>query len=234
MRKFLLGSFMLVSAPLSAQQAVITAPQPQISVAAIGEVKITPDRANIQISVQTRAATAAAAASENATRQKAVIDALRALGLKADQISTTGYNVSPEQRYEPNREPVVIGYNVTNTISVEVTDLTMVGRIIDTAISKGANMISSLNFYASNTDAARRQAMALAIQRARLDAEAAATAAGGSIGGLLEINVGAYFPPPRPVEYSVQMKAASADTPINPGDQTVTVNVSTRWSFNSR
>mgnify|MGYP006150486027 CR=1 FL=1 len=55
----------------------------------------------------------------------------------------------------------------------------MVGRIIDTAISKGANMISSLNFYASNTDAARRQAMALAIQRARLDAEAAATAAGG-------------------------------------------------------
>lgn len=193
-----------------------------------------PDRANIQIAVQTRAATAAAAASENATRQKAVIDALRALGLRADQISTTGYNVSPEQRYEPNREPVVVGYNVTNTVSVEVTDLTMVGRIIDTAISKGANMISSLNFYASNTDAARRQAMALAIQRARLDAEAAATAAGGSIGGLLEINVGAYFPPPRPVEYSVQMKAAAADTPINPGDQTVTVNVSTRWSFNSR
>ena len=193
-----------------------------------------PDRANIQIAVQTRAATAAAAASENATRQKAVIDALRALGLRADQISTTGYNVSPEQRYEPNREPVVVGYNVTNTVSVEVTDLTMVGRIIDTAISKGANMISSLNFYASNTDAARRQAMALAIQRARLDAEAAATAAGGSIGGLLEINVGAYFPPPRPVEYSVQMKSAAADTPINPGDQTVTVNVSTRWSFNSR
>ena len=126
---------MLVSAPLSAQQGVITTPQPQISVAAMGEVKITPDRANIQIAVQTRAATAAAAASENATRQKAVIDALRALGLKADQISTTGYNVSPEQRYEPNREPVVIGYNVTNTISVEVTNLTMVGRIIDTAIS---------------------------------------------------------------------------------------------------
>lgn len=233
MRKLLFGSFLLISAPVSGQQGTIIATQPQISVASAGEVKVTPDRANIQIAVQTRATTAAAAAAENAARQKAVIDALRALGLKPDQISTTGYNVSPEQRYEPNREPVVVGYNVTNTVSVDVSDLAMVGRIIDTAISKGANMISSLNFYSSNTDAARRQAMALAIQKARLDAEAAATAAGGSIGGLLEINVGAYFPPPRPVEYSVQMKAATgaADTPINPGDQTVTVQVSTRWSF---
>jgi len=195
-------------------------------------VKVTPDRANIQISVQTRAATAAAAATENASRQKAVIDALRALGLNANQISTVGYNVIPEQRYEPNREPVVIGYNVTNTISVEVTDLGMVGRIIDTSIARGANMITSLNFYASNTEAARREAIATAIQRARLDADAAARAAGGTIGGLLEVSIGAYFPPPRPVEYAVQLRtAAVADTPIEPGAQTLSVNVSTRWSF---
>jgi hypothetical protein len=131
---------------------------------------------------------------------------------------------------------VVIGYNVTNTILVDVTDLNMVGRVIDTAISKGANMISSLEFYASNTDAARRQAIAQAIQKAKADAEAAAAAAGGSIAGLLEVNVGAYFPPPRPVEYAVKLEAAvrAADTPINPGDQTLTVNVNTRWRFVAR
>src|SRR5687768_17538334 len=145
MQKLLFGTFLMLSAPLAAQQGSTIATSPQIAVASAGEVKVNPDRANIQIAVQTRATTAAAAAAENAARQKAVIDALRSLGLKPDQISTTGYNVSPEQRYEPNREPVVVGYNVTNTISVEVTDLAMVGRIIDTAISRGANMISSLN-----------------------------------------------------------------------------------------
>jgi len=232
MKRLILAASLAAFAPAGAQQSVIQAPVPQISVGSVGEVKVTPDRATIQISVQTRASTAAAAATENASRQKAVIDALRALGLRTDQISTVGYNVMPEQRYEPNREPVVVGYNVTNTISVDVTDLSMVGRIIDTAISRGANMITSLNFYASNTESARREAIATAIQKARLDADAAARAAGGSIGGLLEVNIGAYFPPPRPLEYAIQVTAArAADTPIQPGDQTLSVNVNTRWSF---
>ena len=231
MKRLILLAFTLVTAPLGAQQLATNAPNPQIAIGARGEVKVTPDRANIQISVQTKAVTAAAAVAENATRQKAVIDALRALGLRQNEISTIGYMVNPEQRYEPNREPVVVGYNVTNTVSVDVRDLAMVGRIIDVAISKGANMITSLNFFASNTEVARREAITMAIQRARLDADAAVRAAGGTIGGLLEVSVGAYFPPPRPVEFAAKMMSQAADTPINPGDQTLTVDVSTRWSF---
>jgi uncharacterized protein YggE len=208
---------------------------PQIAVAAHGEIKVTPDRANIQISVQTRAATAAAAANENATKQAGVIAALRALGLSADQISTINYNVYPEQRYEPNKEPTIIGYNVTNTVSVEVRKLSQVGPVIDAALSKGANMISSLQFYASNTDDARRIAIASAVQKARADAEAAARAAGGTVGDLLEIIVGAYSaPPPRPMMRVSAAVADQAQTPINPGEQTLSVDVSTRWRFNSR
>lgn len=234
MRKLFLAVSCLISAPLSAQQVVTNAPIPQIAIGSRGEIKVSPDRANIQISVQTKAVTAAAAAAENATRQKAVIDALRALGLQATDISTVGYSVNPEQRYEPNREPVVIGYTVVNTVMVEVRDLSMVGRIIDVAISRGANMITSLNFYASNTEAARREAIAMAIQRARVDADAAARAAGGTIGGLLEVSVGAYFPPPRPMEFAVRAMNQAADTPINPGEQTLAVDVQTRWTFIDR
>src|SRR5678809_311476 len=69
---------------------------PQISVVGRGEIKVSPDRATIQVSVQTRAATAATAANENATKQAAVIQALRSLGLGADQISTINYSVYPE------------------------------------------------------------------------------------------------------------------------------------------
>jgi uncharacterized protein YggE len=238
MRKTLGLIFAALVAPLSAQQPAANAPidqVPQIAVAARGEIKVTPDRANIQISVQTRAATAALAASENATKQSAAIAALRAIGLSADQISTVDYNVYPEQRYEPNKEPTIIGYNVTNTVSVEVRQLSQVGPAIDAALSKGANMVTSLRFYASNTDDARRTAIASAVQKARADAEAAARAAGGTIGELLEISIGAYSaPPPRPMMRVSAAMAEQAPTPINPGEQTLTVDVSTRWRFNSR
>ena len=184
---------------------------PQIAVVARGEIKISPDRATIQISVQTRAATAAAAAADNANKQQSVMTALRALGLGNDQLSTINYNVYPEQRYEQGKEPV-----------------------IDAALSHGANMITSLQFYASNTETARRTAITSAVEKARADAEVAARAARGSLGTLLGIDIGSYSPPPpRPMMMGKLMAggAAQADTPINPGEETLSVEVSTRWRF---
>src|SRR5207237_10072046 len=98
--------------PLTAQAQDSPAPMPvipQIAVTGRGEVKVSPDRATIQISVQTRAATAAAAAAENATKQQSVLSALRALGFTNDQLSTVNYNVYPEQRYDQGKEPVIVG-----------------------------------------------------------------------------------------------------------------------------
>jgi len=205
---------------------------PQIAVTGRGEVKVSPDRATIQISVQTRGSTAAAAAAENASKQQAVLAALRALGLGNDQLSTINYNVYPEQRYEQGKEPVIVAYNVTNTILADVRKLTQVGPVIDAALSHGANMITSLQFYASNTEAARRTAIGTAIEKARADAEAAARAAHGTLGTLLEINIGAYSPPPpRPMMMMARKDAAQDSTPSNPGEETLAVEVSTRWRF---
>lgn len=226
--------FVLSNKPVLAQIEASYPPIPQISVTGHGEVRVTPDRANIQISVQSRAGTAAAAAAENARKQAAVISAIKALGIANDQISTSNYNVSPEQKYEPNREPVIVGYVVTNTVVVEVRKVTLVGAVIDAALSRGANLISGLSFYASNTEAARRTAIGLAVAAARADAEAAARAAGGSLGGLLEINVGSYSPPPpRPMMMRAQvaMDGAEVATPISPGQETLRVDVTTRWKF---
>jgi uncharacterized protein YggE len=222
-------------APLIVHAQDIKAPfelVPQIAVTGRGEIKVSPDRATIQISVQTRGSTAAAAAAENANKQQAVLAALRALGLGNDQLSTINYNVYPEQRYEQGKEPVIVAYNVTNTILAEVRKLNQVGPVIDAALSHGANMITSLQFYASNTEAARRTAIGTAIEKARLDAEAAARAARGTLGTLLEINIGAYSPPPpRPMMMAVRKDMAQADTPINAGEETLIVEVSTRWRF---
>jgi uncharacterized protein len=239
MKSLYLVGLLAIVAPLSAQQP-LTNPSvdaiPQINGGARGEIRVAPDRATIQISVQTRAATAATAATENAAKQKAVFDALRALGLDSDQLSTVNYNVLPEQRYEPNKDPIITGYNVTNTLLVDVRKLSQVGPVIDAALAKGANMITSLQFYASNTEDARRTAISSAVRKARLDAESAATAAGGSVGGLLEVTIGAYYaPPPRPMMMArTGVAGGQADTTISPGEQTLSVDVNTRWRFISK
>lgn len=221
--------------PLSLQsQATYTPlePVPQITVVGRGETKISPDRATIQISVQTRATTASAAGAANASRQRAVLDALRKLGLSDEQLSTANYNVNPEYRYEPNRNPVIIGYTATNTIIAEIRDLTKVGAAIDAALGAGANLINSLNFYASNLQQARQTAITAAVQTARAEAEVGARAAQGQLGGLLELTIGAYYaPPPRPMMMKVESAAQASDTPVQPGMETVTVEVTTRWRF---
>jgi uncharacterized protein len=224
-----------ISGTLLAAQSAPTPrePIPTIASSATAEAKYTPDRATISISVQTRAPTAAAAAADNAKKQNAVLSALRGLGLTNDQLSTTGYNVNPEYRYDPNRTPTLTGYTVTNTVLADIHDLKQVGKVLDTALASGSNMISSLDFYAANTDAARQKALAEAVVKARADAEVAARAAGGSLGPLMHLNVGGggvYPPPPRPM-FAAKAVAQSVETQINPGQQTISVNVSADWRF---
>ena len=207
---------------------------PYISVSATGEAHVTPDRATIFVGVQSRGATAAAAGADNARRQRAVLDTLRALGISGDRVSTMNYNVSPDIQYSPNNSapPKVVGYTVTNTVRAEITRLEDVGRVIDAVLGKGANELSSLQFYSSKADSARRAALATAVANARADAEALARAAGGSLGPLAEISSGE--PPIRPIAMPMAKLAAQAATPIEPGQQTVSATVSVRWVFVSR
>lgn len=223
---------------VDAQQSpgVVQPPIPQIVTSGQGESKIAPDRARIEISVQTRALTAAAAGAENARKQQAVLDALRKLGFASDQLSTVNYSLYPEMQYDKEgRTARVVGYTAMNTVRIEVRDLALVGKAIDATLSAGANVISSLTFYASNTDEARRAALALAVSRARADADAVAKAAGGSVGQLLEISTGEVrlpIPMNRMMMTRTGAAGQAADaTPIDPAEQTISAYVTARWAF---
>ena len=207
-------------------------PMPQIVTSASGEARLTPDRANILIGVQTRAPTAAAAARENDARQQAIIAAITAAGIPKEQISTENYNVCAETRSDrAGQNPVVIGYVVSNVVRVEVRRTDQVGPVIDAALAKGANQINSLEFFSSNTDAGRRQALTEAIGKARGDGEAMARAAGGGLGQLLELST-AEVGPPRPLyRAAAMMDKSAAPTPIEPGELTLRVAVTGRWQF---
>ena len=239
MHRLMLLSLLAGTAPLAAQQAVPSGWQgPDLVTSATGEARVTPDRAHIMVGVQTRAATAAQAGADNARKTRAVIDAVKARGIPAEMIATSEYNLYPEYDHrEPPREgpatPRIIGYVANTTVRVEVRRLDQVGTIIDAALASGANMVNTIQFFASNVDVARHAALAEAVSRARGDADALAKAAGGSLGALLELNT--QSAPVRPMfrGRGVELQAASADvqTPIEPGQQTLTVWVSGRWAF---
>jgi uncharacterized protein YggE len=209
-------------------------PVQSVAVSATGEDQITPDRARLSIGVQTQAPTAADASARNARLQKAVFDTLRALGLAQDQLTTSGYNVFPEQVYDqPTRRTRITGYNVQNTIVVDLKKIDQVGPVLDAVLAKGANLVSSLQFYSSQAEAARRRALARAVETARADAEAMARASGGTLGELLELSSGV-VERPRPMMEVQMARTAMADappTPISEGTQTIQASVSARWRF---
>src|SRR5581483_3130545 len=158
-------------ASMSASGQATPSGGPQIVVTGMGQARVTPDRATLTLGVQSRAVTAAAAAADNARRQRAILDTLRALGLTSEQISTENYGVSPEMQYVPNQAPKVSGYVVTNTVRAELRRLDQVGAVIDAALAKGANEVSSLQMVSSKADSVRRAALASAVANARLEAE---------------------------------------------------------------
>jgi uncharacterized protein YggE len=222
-----------VTAPsLAGSQSGSTPQPPQIVVSGEASVNVTPDKATTYVGVQSRATTAAAAASDNARRQRAIIDTLKALGIPADQITTQNYSVSPEMQFDPERRgsPRVTGYVVSNVVRVELRRIDQIGPVIDAALAKGANQINGVEFSVSNVDDARRSALAQAVARARADAEALARAAGGSLGALVELSSSG--PVYRPVFAAARMETmATAQTPIEPGLQSVSASVSARWLF---
>ncbi|HYW31123.1 MAG TPA: SIMPL domain-containing protein [Gemmatimonas sp.] len=210
-------------------------PPPQITVSARGEVQVAPDRARVQVGVETQAKTAVAAANENNRKQAAILAAVRALGIPASAISTLNYNVFPVERYdEKNRRSVIDGYRVSNIVQVETDKLEQAGTIIDAALNNGANRVAGLDFMVKDPSAARDQALAKAVQSAKRQATAAAAAAGGQATELLELNVNEFEQPgPRPMAaMRVKMdEAAIAPTPLSEGTTTIAVMVNTRWKF---
>jgi uncharacterized protein YggE len=204
---------------------------PRIVTSAVGETRVTPDRATIAIGVSTRGRTAAQASADNARRQRAVIDTLKAMGIANEDYSTADFSVFPEEIINPARGdtvPRITGYRVSNTIRVEVRRIEQIGALLDAALAKGANGINSLQFFSSKADSSRRLALASAAHRARDDAEALACATGGHLGELLEMSTSpAYSPRPMAMMRAADVQGGS--TPINPGEQVVSVSVVAQW-----
>jgi uncharacterized protein YggE len=171
--------------------------------------------ARVDISVVTQGTTAQDATSSNATQAGAVITALQGLVGSNSNIKTTSYYLSPVYNNPPpGQSATIIGYTVTNTVEVTLTDLSQVGKVIDTAIQSGANRVQGISFDLLDRNPVIAQALKSAAGRARAQADAIASGLNVHTGAVLHASEGVNTAIPMPLGAAA---AAAPATPIETG-----------------
>ncbi len=221
-----LAALLLAQAPAPSPQT-----RPEILTAGSGEATLPPQRAVLHIGMTSRASNAADASSRNANVLQSVLDTLRRAGFPRESLKTVEFGVGPNIDYEHGNK--VTGYEATATIRLVVHDLTQIGRVIDLALTAGATDVSDVAFESDSVAIGRRRALGEALAKARSDADALATAAGGSLGRLLEVSSGGGFGFASGTRLSAVVVTASASraAEITPRDIVVQVSVQARWEF---
>ena len=216
---------------VAAGSAFAQAPPPAPSVIVTtgeGSVKQAPDRAWVTIGVESRARTAQEAQRLNTDAMTAVVEKIKAAGIPADAIQTTGYNLQPEFDYA-NGKQTLRGYVARNQVQARVDVLARTGDVITAAVATGATNVSGVRFDLKDRDSVEREALRLAVRDARRRADAAAGGAGVAIERVLRIEEHRDMSDgPRPMPMNMAMmesRAAQGAVPIEAGEIEVRARV---------
>jgi uncharacterized protein len=201
--------------------AQATSDTDSITVSGVGTIDAVPNESQMSFGAETRRPTAEAAVAANADAMRTIINALRQAGGR--ELATQWVSVYPYT----DDSGQVSGYAASNSVSA-VSDVEDAPKLIDAAAEAGANQINGPGLSSSNAEALYRQALAKAVDEARLNAETLAKASGRSLGSITTIVEGGSTSPE-----PMYRTAAAADsaTPIVPGEQKTTATVSVTFSL---
>lgn len=218
----------LYSRPAAAQGVVGVPGMRQVTVVGHGEVKGKPDTATIQIGVETNAATAKDALAQNNTQAQAIQTKLKDLGVADKDMATSGINIFPVYGTDGQQ---VTGYRVSNTVTVTIHDLSQASQLLDEVVQAGANQVNGISFSVASPQALLDQARQQAMQDAKARAELLATAGGAAAGEVLMITENVGSTPPMPVMMRQTAPSADASVPVQPGEQTFSIDVQVTYSL---
>jgi uncharacterized protein YggE len=191
-----------------------------VTVSGVGSVSAVPDEAVVSVGVESTAATAQAALTANARDMREVIAAVRAAG--GTDVTTQTVSLSP--RTTPEGKPD--GFVATNVVTA-TTALGNAGKLIDAAVTAGANTVFGPTLSSSDAEKLYREALAKAVGDAKERAEVLATAAGRQVGRVTAMSEGGGDAVP------LMEKAAAADAgvPVVSGPQETTATVSVTYEL---
>jgi uncharacterized protein YggE len=215
------------------------APTPSISLSGKGEVVASPDTAFVTAGVTSEGKTARDALDANTKAMAALIETVKAAGVEAKDIQTSGFSVNPNYVYpQPDANgvaapPHITGYAVQNGVSLKIRKLTDLGTILDQMVTAGGNTINGVSFSVDDPakllDEARKTAFLDAADKAKVYADAA----GVGLGPVMSISEGSNQTAPQPMMFKAMAmaRADSTPVPVEAGQLTYDVDVNVVWAL---
>jgi len=204
-------------------------PQPPVLVVTgDAEVLAAPDEAIVRLGIVRQSAVAETAQDQANTVAQEILNAITKVGVPSKDIQTARLILSPV--YNPRgSDQRITSYNATNTISVRLDNLAIVGNVIDAGLKAGANQLEGVQFRLRNELPPREQALKQAIQQAQGKASAMAEALRVNLVGVMEASEGSVSIMPRMQSFGATAAAQAAPTPVSPGEIEVRANVTVRY-----
>lgn len=216
----------------SVTAAALEAGRSVISVTGSETVKMKPDRARVQFTIETQADTAKKAQSDNDDEINDLVDTLEDLGVSDSDITTSNYSLYPKYDYSDNGDGSITGYTLSCTLLVDNQDVDGVSTIIAGCSDAGITSISGLEYYCEDDTDSYSDALKKAIADAQTKAEAVAEAAGSELGSIVSITETTDGNMSEPdTYYNFQTEQTMADSAtIFPSDVEVTAGVTVVYS----
>ena len=184
-----------------------------VSVSGTGEVAAEPDLAHVTLGVEARKPALADARSEVSATVERVLALCKSLGIDPKRVNATRVQIQPEYSWnEKDRKRVLLGYLVSRQVQVELRDLEVLGTLLERAVDAGVNQVNEPVLDSSRRKDLERDALAKAVEDARLNADTLARAAGATLGPVRTLN-GATSAPPVPM---FRRQVAMADAAMAP------------------
>ncbi|UPA23492.1 SIMPL domain-containing protein [Shinella oryzae] len=228
--------------PLAAQAQDAAAAKPReatIIVTGEGSAEVAPDMAVVDLGVVKDAKTAREALDANNKAMAEILAALKEAGIEERDVQTSGFMINPQYQYPQsstgeNPPPVLIGFQVTNTVTLRVRDLSKLGEIVDKTVTLGANQGSGIRFVNDKPEATVSAARKKAVENAVAKAKELTEAAGVGLGRVIEISETSYRAEAMPIARTMAKDfAAAGAVPIAAGENSYSVTVNVTFALNN-
>lgn len=205
---------------------------PTLTVSETGMVPHAPDTAFVTFGLETAGKSLAEAQRRNNSIMSKVMDRLSDLQIDRERIQTSSFTVSPQYRPPPNRptdaspaSPEIVGYVVSNMLTVEIRALDKVGTVIEEVLKAGANTFHGLHWGLRDEQAVRLSALKLAAGKVREKAAVLSEALRVKLVRVLSVNEGGHVVRPTVAMARMAMEGNAGDVPISSGELKVEATV---------
>jgi uncharacterized protein YggE len=234
MRMWIVWLLMLLGFPIAVQANEETKPEtPTLTVSETGTMTHALDTAFVAFGVDSPAKSLTEAQKRNNSVMSKVMDRLRELQIEKERIQTSTFTVTPHYRPLPNRpadappaSPEIVGYVVSNMVTVEIRALDKVGPVLEEVLKAGTNSFHGLHWGLRDEQSVRLNALKQAAAKAREKAAVLSEALHVKLARVLSVSEGGgHGVRPAAPMARMAMEASAGDVPISPGELKVEATV---------